>query len=47
VLRVECTKCERKGVYHVHELIAKYGRKGNMMVWKTMPADDPYRSREE
>jgi hypothetical protein len=34
VLRVECTKCERKGVYHVHKLIAKYGRKGNMMVWK-------------
>jgi hypothetical protein len=23
----------RKGV-HVHKLIAKYGRKGNMMVWK-------------
>jgi len=31
VLRVECTKCSRKGRYHVHRLIEKYGRKGNMM----------------
>jgi hypothetical protein len=28
VLRVECTKCPRKGRYHVHKLIEKYGRKG-------------------
>jgi hypothetical protein len=27
VLRVECTKCDRKGRYHVHKLIEKYGRK--------------------
>jgi hypothetical protein len=30
VLRVECTKCERKGRYSVAKLIAKHGRKGNM-----------------
>jgi hypothetical protein len=34
VLRVECTKCDRKGRYHVHKLIEKYGRSGNMMKWK-------------
>jgi len=34
VLRVECTKCARKGRYRVSALIEKYGRKGNMMKWK-------------
>ena len=34
VLRVECTKCSRKGRYRVHKLIEKYGRKANMMKWK-------------
>jgi hypothetical protein len=34
VLRVECTKCDRKGRYSVAKLIAKHGRKGNMMKWK-------------
>jgi hypothetical protein len=34
VLRVECTKCDRKGRYPVAKLIEKYGRKGNMMKWK-------------
>jgi hypothetical protein len=34
VLRVECTKCSRRGVYHVHRLIEKHGRKGNLMKWK-------------
>ena len=34
VLRVECTKCSRKGRYSVAKLIEKYGRKGNMMKWK-------------
>jgi hypothetical protein len=33
-LRVECTKCERKGRYRVARLIEKYGRKGNMMKWR-------------
>jgi hypothetical protein len=27
VLRVECTKCDRKGRYSVAKLIEKYGRK--------------------
>jgi hypothetical protein len=31
VLRVECTKCGRRGVYYVHKLIEKHGRKSNMM----------------
>jgi hypothetical protein len=34
VLRVECTKCDRKGRYHVHKLIERYGRNGNMMKWR-------------
>jgi hypothetical protein len=34
VLRVECTKCGRKGRYSVRRLIEKYGRKANMMKWK-------------
>jgi len=34
VLRVECTKCARKGRYSVRKLIEKYGRKGNLMKWK-------------
>jgi hypothetical protein len=34
VLRVECTKCPRKGRYSVRRLIEKYGRKANMMKWK-------------
>ena len=34
VLRIECTKCARKGRYQMHKLIAKYGRKANMMKWK-------------
>ena len=34
VLRVECTRCPRKGRYNVAKLIEKYGRKGNMMKWK-------------
>ena len=34
VLRVECTKCERKGRYSVAKLIAKNGRNGNMSKWR-------------
>ena len=33
-LRVECTKCARKGRYSVRRLIEKYGPKANMMKWK-------------
>jgi hypothetical protein len=36
VLRVEYSKCDRKGRYHVHKLIEKYGRKGNLMKWREM-----------
>jgi hypothetical protein len=34
LLRVECTRCPRKGRYSVVKLIAKYGRRANMMKWK-------------
>jgi hypothetical protein len=44
VLRVECTKCDRKGRYHVHKLIGKHGRMGNVMKWREMlNADCPKR----
>jgi hypothetical protein len=44
VLRVECTKCDRKGRYHVHKLIERYGRNDNMMKWREMlDADCPKR----
>jgi hypothetical protein len=44
VLRVECTKCDSKGRYHVHKLIEKYGRNGNLMKWREMlNADCPKR----
>ena len=33
-LRVECTKCLRKGRYSVAKLIEKHGRKGNVMKWR-------------
>jgi hypothetical protein len=34
VLRVECTRYERKGGYSVARLIEKYGRDGHMMKWR-------------
>jgi hypothetical protein len=39
------SKCDRKGRYHVHKLIEKYGRNGNMMKWreKMLNADCPKR----
>jgi hypothetical protein len=45
VLRVECATCDREGArYHVHKLIAKHGRKGNMMKWRDkLSADCPKR----
>ena len=33
VLRVECTRCPRKGRYSVARLIAQHGRRGNMTKW--------------
>ena len=47
VLRVECTKCARKGRYSVRRLIEKYGRKANMMKWKEqLNGDCPRRDAE-
>ena len=44
VLRVECTKCDRRGRYSVARLIEKYGRNRNMMKWREMlNADCPKR----
>jgi hypothetical protein len=36
VLRVECTKCSRRGVYYLYRLIERHGRKGNVMKWKEL-----------
>jgi hypothetical protein len=33
MLRVECTRCGRKGRYSLRKLIEKYGRKA-LMKWK-------------
>src|SRR4029077_1241968 len=43
VLRVECTKCPRKGRYSVRRLIEKYGRKANMMRKEQLNSDCPKR----
>jgi hypothetical protein len=43
VLRVECSKCGRKGRYQLHKLIAKYGRKGNLLARAAMPSLPPSR----
>ena len=44
VLRVECTKCDRKGRYHVLDLIEKYRRMAKLMKWREMlNADCPKR----
>jgi hypothetical protein len=44
VLRVECTKCERKGRYSVAKLIERHGRRGNMSAWvRDLKGDCPHR----
>jgi hypothetical protein len=44
VLCVECTKCDRKGRYHVYRLIKKHGRKGNLSKWVSdLKSDCPNR----
>jgi hypothetical protein len=44
VLRVECTKCDRHGLYYVHRLIERYGRHGNMSKWMSnLKGDCPRR----
>jgi hypothetical protein len=40
VLRVECTRCSRKGRYSVRKLIEQHGRKASMMNWKEQIAGD-------
>ena len=40
MLRVECTRCQRKGRYSVFRLIQQYGRKGNLMKWMEMLNSD-------
>ena len=44
MLRVECTRCGRKGRYNVRKLIEKYGRRGHMMKWRNqLNGDRPKR----
>ena len=44
VLRVECTKCERKGRYSVAKLIEEHGRRDNMSAWvRDLKGDCPRR----
>ena len=45
VLRVECTRCGRKGRYRVRRLIEQHGRDGSMMRWREqLSADCPKHS---
>jgi hypothetical protein len=42
VLRVECTKCDRSGRYHVDRLVQQLGRNGKLTDWlATITADCP------
>jgi hypothetical protein len=44
VLRIECTRCPRKGRYSVARLIAQHGRPGNMTMWvSNLKGDYPKR----
>jgi hypothetical protein len=44
MLRIECTRCPRKGRYSVAKLIAKHGRRGNMTKWASdLKGDCPRR----
>jgi hypothetical protein len=45
MLRVECTRCPRKGSYNVAKLIAQHGRQGNMTKWMSdLRGDCPNRN---
>jgi hypothetical protein len=45
VLRVECTRCVRKGRYSVAKLIEKHGRRGNLTKWGSdLKGDCPKRN---
>jgi len=44
-MRVECTRCPRKGRYRVAKLVAQHGRLGNMSKWMSdLKGDCPKRS---
>jgi hypothetical protein len=44
MLRVECTRCPRKGSYSVRKLLDKHGRRGNMSKWVSdLKSDCPKR----
>ena len=44
-LRIECTRCARKGSYNVAKLIVQYGHRGNMSKWMSdLRADCPNRN---
>ena len=32
-LRIECTRCPRKGCYNLSKLMAQHGHRGNMSKW--------------
>ena len=38
ILRVECTRCPRKGRYSVRGLVDQHGRDGSMMKWREFSA---------
>jgi hypothetical protein len=40
MLRVECTRCDRKGRYSVARLIEKHGRRGNLTRWVSVLKGD-------
>jgi hypothetical protein len=45
MLRVECTRCERKGRYNVAKLLAQHGHRGNMSKWLSdLKGDCPKRN---
>ena len=45
MLRIECTRCQRKGQYSVAKLIAQHDLRGNMSKWVTdLNGDCPKRN---
>jgi hypothetical protein len=45
MLRIECTRCARKGQYSVTKLLAEHGHRGNMTEWVSeLRADCPQRN---
>jgi hypothetical protein len=45
ILRIECTRCKRKGRYIVAKLLAQYGYRGNLSKWVSdLKGDCPRRN---